>query len=201
LTAVLGRCLPATLDMPVRLLPSSSSDDSASLVRRIRAGDPVAFEALFRDMAPRLIDFTIRYVGSVSAAEDIVQDVFVDVWERRRKLVIETTINAYLHAAVRNRAINYVRRESRHTDLTDDTIVANVPSALQELEAQEINERIVAAIDTLPPRRRIVLLLRLDEEMSYAEIAESMGISIRTVENQLAKAWAMLHDLLADLKS
>jgi RNA polymerase sigma-70 factor, ECF subfamily len=191
---------PLPSDMPVRLLPSNSPDDSASLIRRIRSSDSVAFEVLFRNTAARLIDFAVRYVGSVTAAEDIVQDVFVDLWKRRTNLVVETTIDAYLYAAVRNRALNHIRRESRQTELSDDTLAANVPSAFQELEAQEINERIASAIESLPHRRRIVLLLRLEEGMSYAEIAESMGISIRTVENQLAKAWATLRDQLADLR-
>src|SRR5215207_2149794 len=86
-------------------------------VERIRAGDEAAFEALFRALAPGLCTLVTRYVHSRDIAEEIVQDLFLDIWTRRAELAIDRSIAAYLFGAARNRALNHAKRERRVVDL------------------------------------------------------------------------------------
>src|SRR5215216_5650542 len=87
-------------------------------VERIRAGDEPAFEALFRALAPGLCALVTRYVGARAVAEEIVQDLFLELWTRRSELSIDQSIAAYLFTAARNRALNHRKRERRIIDLT-----------------------------------------------------------------------------------
>src|SRR3954466_1313033 len=82
-------------------------------IERIRAGDEAAFEALFRALAPGLCALVARYVHSRAVAEELVQDLFLDLWTRRSQLAVEQALTSYLYMAARNRALNHLKRDQR----------------------------------------------------------------------------------------
>jgi RNA polymerase sigma-70 factor (ECF subfamily) len=161
---------------------------------RIRAGDESTFEALFHAFVPGLCAFVAGHVGSREVAEEIVQDLFLALWRRREKLVIESSVSNYLYSAARNRAFDWLKRERTARVLRDRVIGTiderdlNAPDESELLELLELQD----AIDHLPPRCRLIFTLSRQHDMTYAEIAESLGLSVRTVEVQIGRALKIL---------
>lgn len=164
--------------------------------------DERSFEALFRGSYAALCSFAHGYVHSREDAEEIVQSVFLKVWSKRDQLEAATSIRAYLFASVRNEALNRsarARLEQRwYEQAATDDLDPN-PTADAALQSSEVTARVRAAIDALPPGAKRVLTLRWEQQLSYAEIAEALGISIKGVENQLSRARQLLRNQLQDL--
>jgi RNA polymerase sigma-70 factor (ECF subfamily) len=155
---------------------------------RIRQGDEEAFERLFRAFAPGLVAFLTRYLRSPPVAEELVQDLFLSLWQKRRDVVIAEAVSSYLFTAARNRAIDHLRRERRTGDRNDaivgwieDTSTPPESALLEVLDLQD-------AITRLPARCRLIFVLSRNQGMSYSEIAQSLGLSVRTVEVQIGRA-------------
>ncbi|HJU66100.1 MAG TPA: RNA polymerase sigma-70 factor [Gemmatimonadaceae bacterium] len=171
----------------------------STLVERIRAGDDGAFEAMFRDYYERLCLFTTGLVRSPETAEEIVQEVFLNIWTNRHGWQVRSGIAAYLYGAARNRALNHLQHlkvERLHEERTVREAQAfhapGVPAADDVLLRQQTAEAVRAAIEQLPERARLAVTLRWQHQLRHAEIAEVMGISVKGVENQLARALVML---------
>lgn len=172
-------------DAPVR--------HDAELVAAIRRGDVRAFERLFREHYQPLCRFAARLVDDASQAEDLVQSVFTTLWANRAAWTVERSERAYLFTAVRNAAFNHRRhrsvrldweRAAAHAALADRPAAPD-PDAI--LARKEMADELARALATLPARCRMVMELRWRDQLSYAEIAEVMGISVKGVENQLAR--------------
>ena len=130
--------------------------------------------------------------------EDLVQDVFYEIWKKRSTLNINISIAAYLRQATRNKTLNYIRDQKidfRNAPPKEELKSKNTP-AVQTLMADDLQQEIDAAIDSLPERCRLVFVLSRFEEMSYQEIANQLGISIKTVEHQIGKALRSLREAL-----
>lgn len=164
----------------------------AELVRRIRAGDERALEAVFKAHYAGMASFVQRFVRSHDLAEELVQDVFLKLWSRREHLAEIETFRTYLFRAARNTALNYLRRAKlerrwREEQGTDDdpptTFAADEGTA-----EQEVMVAVQEAINRLPPRCREIFLLSRDGGLTYAEIARSLEISVKTVETQMGRA-------------
>ncbi len=165
----------------------------------IAAGDRLAFEALFRQHYGPLCAFATGYVKEPDAAEDLVQDLFFRLWLDREKVSITTSTKAYLYASVRNRCLNAVKAGSRMRVLNEEVDDHPADDGRTEDEHTERIARVQAAIGSLPEERRKIFKLSRYEGLKYQEIAERLGISIKTVENQMGKALKTLRDELADL--
>lgn len=157
---------------------------------RIRAGDQAAFEGFFRAWYPRLAEYALRMLGSRDTAEDVVQDLFVALWARRDRWPEAGKLAAYLHRAVRNRSLNQLRRQKtarRWLERVDPDPVA-APVAHTALEHEEMTAVLREALAGLSPRCREVFVLSRDQALTYPEIAETLGISIKTVETLMGRA-------------
>ena len=157
-------------------------------------GDLRAFELLFRREYASLCRFALRYVRDAQAAEDIVQDLFAALWAARGGMDLHAHSRAYLFTAVRNRSLNVRKRElverawSHDEALPDVRALHRRPVQPDEaLETREVHAEVEAAMRALPERLRMVMQLRWQEQMSYAEIAAILSISIKGVENQLSR--------------
>jgi RNA polymerase sigma-70 factor, ECF subfamily len=169
------------------------------VVASLRAGDERALEQLFRTYYSSLCDFAARYVGDGARAEELVQDLFADLWVRRGALQVRDSIRAYLFAAVRNRALNVRKRDAMESDWAQDEAAADIralhthPEPVDAaVERAELRARLDSALAALPERCRLVMHLRWREQMPYADIATVMGISVKGVENQLARGLAAI---------
>jgi RNA polymerase sigma-70 factor, ECF subfamily len=168
-------------------------------LERIRSGDEAAFEALFRAFAPGLCALAARYTASRAVAEELVQDLFLDLWTRRAHLVVDRSLASYLQAAMRNRALNHLRHDRRLVAPREEDRIGDAdPSAPGEselLDALELQD----AIEHLPARCRLIFTLSRRQDMSYGEIAASLGLSIKTVETQMGRALKSLRERLRHL--
>lgn len=166
-------------------------------LERVAKGDEQAFASLFRATYAPLCRHARTYVRTQSAAEDVVDDVFLTVWAQRAQLEVRGSVLNYLHTAVRNRAINQVKRERMETRYALERWTQQAftpprrPAASEvedELQTAELMAMLRSAIDALPPRTRQAYTLFCQREMRYADIAREMGTSVRTVEHQIANA-------------
>jgi RNA polymerase sigma-70 factor (ECF subfamily) len=168
-------------------------------LERIRAGDEAAFEALFRAFAPGLCALAARYTGSRAVAEELVQDLFLDLWTRRTHLVVDRSLASYLQTAMRHRSLNHLRHERRLVAAPAEDRAAepdaSAPGESELLDALELQD----AIEHLPARCRLVFTLSRRQDMSYGEIAASLGLSIKTVETQMGRALKALRERLRHL--
>ena len=130
-------------------------------------------------------------VGDSGTAEDIAQEVFVEVWKRKDAIEINASLKGYLRRTAVNKTLNHLRKKKLELDDGGDELGAvsyDGASSQQKLEAQDLKEIIHKTIDSLPERCRIIFGLSRFEELSYREISEKLDISIKTVENQMSKA-------------
>jgi RNA polymerase sigma-70 factor (family 1) len=165
----------------------------APRIERIRAGNEAEFEELFHAHYAALCAFAYRFTGSSHAAEEIVQAVFVDLWEQRERLRVHTSLRAYLYAATRNRALDarkHEQVEARWAEQSWAEDFSRQPNSDAQLmmEANEASEALHAAIAKLPERARLIVTLRWLRGLKPPEIAEALGISVKGVEIQITRA-------------
>lgn len=172
--------------------------DSSVDIRLLTGGDEKEFQILFIDYYPLLISFAKRYVEVQSVAEDIVQDVFVKVWEIRESLCEVENLSAYLYQMVRFKCFNYLRAEKVRREVAE--------SFTEEMNGVEINEYIkdetfrlvMNALECLPARNRDIFS-RTIQGYSAKEIAEELGIAVETVKKQKQIARRILKEKLGNL--
>lgn len=176
--------------------------EPAELLDAIRRGDPDAFETVARDHAPRLFRLALRLTGCRDDAEDLVQETLVRALPALRKFEGRAAVSTYLFRALgnlwknrlrskkRSRLVDWFRAGGRRDDEDAPGLDPpdHAPSPLERLEAKDRAEEVREAVSGLAPKRRLVLLLREVEEMSYEEIAEVTGVPIGTVRSRLARA-------------
>lgn len=181
--------------------PSNRTDQAAdiALLARLREGDEAAFDTIFRTWYEQLVALGDRMVRDRAAAEEIVQEVMLELWRRRDRLAADGSPQAYLYTATRNRALNYlrhlrVRAKGEPFLLPDEAAPEHADSGAVE---SEIETAIRGAISELPPRCREVFELSRIQGLKYSEIAQTLGVSVKAVEAQIGKALKLLRDRLA----
>jgi RNA polymerase sigma-70 factor (ECF subfamily) len=166
---------------------------------RIRAGDEGAFDAIFRAHYPHLVRMAESVVRERALAEEIAQDVMLELWRRRESLNVEQTFRAYLIRATRNRALNHIRHQrivAREAALAALESPSS-PSAEEDLLGVELERAVRDAIDGLSENCREVFQLSRVNGLKYAEIASTLEISVKTVEKRMGQALSELRDSLA----
>ena len=179
--------------------------DDRTLLAQLRAGEENAIALLFERYYEALCAFAVAYTSSSAEAEEVVEDVFLHLWEARERLEIRDSVKGYLYMATRNRALNHarhVRAERRWIDAAwqpDDPpgMGQALPSVEDDLHAAEFVRAVRDAVDRLPPRCRQVFLLHRQHGLTYIEIGTALEISPRTVENLIARSLRHLRKGLA----
>ena len=163
--------------------------------------DKPAFEHLFKTFFPGLVLFALKYVPDQDTAKEIVHNVFINLWEKRESVDTSTSLKSYLFKSVHNRSLNHIRDRKKFD--SDETLLERLDSdayadASDHLEEQELEQKILDALQSLPERCREVFMLNRFDGLKYAEIAEKLGISVKTVEAQMSKALKILREQLVD---
>jgi len=172
--------------------PAPLSATDATLVRRIHDGDTDAFEALFRTEYAGLVTYLIRMVGTTWDAEELVQAVFVQLWERRSAFAPRTSVRTYLYGAARHAALNHFRAARRPAPPAGTASAAAPPLADVQVEVSELEHAAIVAMSQLPPRAREIWMLHREHGLTVPEIAAHLGISPNTVKTQLARSLAAI---------
>jgi RNA polymerase sigma-70 factor (family 1) len=171
------------------------------IVNSMRQGDRSSFETMFRTWYNPLCNYALSFLGSREEAEEIVQNVFVQFWEKRYEIEIETSLKSYLYRAVRNTCFNVLKHEKvkrEHERYALEKNDNHSSHAGTTLLAQELEVKISQALKCLPEQCAIIFKMSRFEELKYAEIAEKLGLSIKTVENQMGKALRIMREQLKD---
>ena len=171
--------------------------DENTLLQHIVKGDRNAFDTLVGGYYAPLTVFASRLIGYSRAAEDIVQDAFVHIWEHRSRLNNTTHLRNYLYLIVHNYAVDYLRISARRHSLTRDVVMPD-DDVLAEYIRVETSRMLYAAVESLPPRTAEIMKLTL-EGMKQESIAEQMGITLATVKAQKAEGIKKLQKVLGTL--
>ena len=161
----------------------------------LKAQDDKAIELLFDNYFEYLCNVVNRVIHDRGYAEDIIQEIFFEIWRKRETINIQTSLRAYLRRAAVNRSLNHLRKQRMKFEEDEEVVLdikASNVSGQMEMEKDELQKRIFVIIDALPLKCKIVFGMSRFENMSYQEIADSLGISIKTVENQISKALRIL---------
>lgn len=171
-----------------------------SLMQRIAfSDDQQAFKELFQRYYSYLLYFSNSFVKCKEAAEEIVEDVFVSLWNKRKNLPDISNLRIYLYVAVKNLSLNYLQRRGYPFEDLDQLDVSSVsfsPTPEHLIVASEMLQAINKAVSELPPRCRIVYKLVKEDGLRYKEVADILQISPRTVENHIATA---LHKIAKEI--
>lgn len=167
----------------------------------LKEGNETAFEMIFRTYYQPLCQYAYSFLNDRDEAEEVVQAAFINIWDKRTQIEIQTSMKSYLYRMVRNSCLNVIKHEKVkkqhvahemfHGEATHEGVSQSVISS--ELEA-----RITEAMKVLPEQCRLVFQLSRFEELKYSEIAEQLNISIKTVENQMGKALKIMREQLKD---
>jgi RNA polymerase sigma-70 factor (ECF subfamily) len=171
---------------------------SDEILQALKNGERGAFDRLFEAYYGPLVLFATGILNDVAAAEDVVQEGFVDFWSRGRFEGVTGSLENYMFHAVKNGALKYIRgqrrRELRHEHLARETRHDSPP----EEEAALETERLYAAIHRLPDERRRVFMMICVEGLKYQEVADRLDISVNTVKKQMGRAFLFLREALKD---
>jgi RNA polymerase sigma-70 factor (family 1) len=170
------------------------------LFERVKQDNEQALEQLFRKYYAQLVRFAREIVKSKDQAEDMVQEVFVKIWDRRDSLTINSQVKSYLFVAVKNHCFNQLKLNERKywmEDGMEDDIRIATTEAHSKLDTQQLEQRIRSAIEALPPKCGLIFKMSRFEEKTYKEIAEILDLSVKTVENQMGKALMLMRQSLS----
>lgn len=173
----------------------------SELVRQIQSGEAAAFDELMQRYKRPVVNFIFRMLGNAEDADDIAQDVFVRVYQNLDTWRPETKFSTWLFALARNAAIDRIRWRSRHRteSIESEPEIAASSGTSEAVDAREIGNQIAAAVAKLPEDQKTAILLSEYQGMSYAEIADVMRCSEKSVESRLYRAKQTLRTALHHL--
>ena len=168
----------------------------------LKNGDEQVFESIFREFYAPLCLHARRYLIDPDIAEEVVQDMFFKMWDRRDSLTINSSLAAYLYKSVTNHALNYLKYQKHIQKYqeyvgfrTDDNVSISAHDALVN---SDLEKELLRLIKSMPERRRMIFEMSRHEGLRYNDIAEKLGISVKTVEVQMSKALEFMRNKLRD---
>ncbi len=178
------------------------SDQDLETFQQIRGGDLIAYERFFKKHYAEVVRYNHRFVRDTVAAEEIAQEVFMYLWEKRETINIQSSLTSYLFQAAKNRSINYLRLELPKLQSQYDISEMELGQSNQsnDTDRTDLVEKLVKqAVDALPKKCKEVFVLSRNAGLTYEEIAEELDLSKKTVENQMSIALKKLRESLKDV--
>jgi len=163
----------------------------SEIAGRIRKGDKGQFESLFRSSYVSLVKYARTLIRDQDTAEEIVQDLFVRLWQEREKINIESSLNGYLFRAVHNRCLHHIEHikvVERHAEEISAGQPETTEDPLEILHYKDLQARVARILERLPERCSIIFCMSRFEGLKYNEIAEKLSVSVKTVEANMGRA-------------
>jgi len=178
-----------------------NSTPDIDLFKKVKKDDLISYEIIFKKYYQEIFRFAFNYLRDKETAEEIAQEVFLYIWEKRKKIEIQTTLKTYLYSATKNKCLNYLRLElpklQATSDVEDIQLVVSNNIHSDEGERERLKKYVDKAIDNLPKKCRHIFVLSRNAGMTYEEIAQELDLSKKTVENQMGIALKKLRESLA----
>lgn len=166
------------------------------LLLLLRKGDRVAFYNIYERYCKRLYGFVLRYIKQEDDAEEIVQDVFVKLWEARDKIDVYASFDSFLFTIAYNTTMSLFRKrikEKKYLDyLKSIQQIESAPNVIEEIHFNELNANVQALLDQLTPRQKEIFLLSREEGLKHDEIAKKLGVSVNTVKKHMTNTLSFL---------
>ncbi|NJK95764.1 MAG: RNA polymerase sigma-70 factor [Bacteroidales bacterium] len=182
--------------------------DENKLLDDFRNNDLEAFEHFFKTNQPQMVAFAHKFLDDWETSRDIVQEIFLNLWENKNNLTINISLRAYLFTAVKNQCANYIKHKSIEQKYSDKTMIEfskmesdyymNTDEPFHKLYEKELNNKIKQSINSLPEQCRHTFELSRYNGLKSHEIAKKLEVSVRTVETQIYRALKTLKESLKD---
>ena len=197
-SGVLPPRLAARFASAFPLIDLTDANDRA-LLDRLRGGDHTAFDIIFRQWYEPVVRSANRVLRDSGVAEDLSQDVFLELWRRRETLAPDSSVAGYLMQSVRNRSLNHLRHLAvqKKSVVFVEALSEPAERADAQAHAGELHTALIDAIGDLPPRTREVFLLSRERGLRYSEIADQLGVTVKAVEANMSRALRILRERLA----
>jgi RNA polymerase sigma-70 factor (ECF subfamily) len=163
----------------------------SEIIRRIRHGDKGQFESLFRSSYVSLVRYARSIIKDQDAGEEIVQDLFLRLWQEREKIKIESSLNGYLFRAVHNRCLHWIghnRIIEKHAQEMAYRQTSSVETPSEIIQYKELQAKIARILEKLPERCGKIFCMNRFDGLKYSEIADKLSISVKTVEADMGRA-------------
>jgi len=174
------------------------SVENAQLNIRLQTGDSAAYEDLFKQTFPRMLGYCKLFIQDQAQANDLVQECFVKLWEKRSTIKSTQSVESLLFVMLRNKCLNYLRDQKSHYSEKDiESVQENELQHLYQLdfigkEEKSIEERLIEAlresVDQLPEKRKLIFIKTKIEGKKNKDVAEELGVSVKAVEKHLHQA-------------
>lgn len=174
----------------------------SDIIEGVKSGDKRFFDLVFKNYYSGLLSFAKDYLRSQEAAQEIIQDLFLFLWENKEKVQIKTSLKAYLYRSVHNRCLTFLRDSASQNRLQFDHIKGNANLLIEEISetvfdrafAEHAEKELEETIESLPEQCRKIFRLNRYEKLTYPQIAEKLGISLSTVKTQMSRAMNTLYE-------
>jgi len=169
----------------------------ASICEKLKRDNKEALQYLFDQHYTKLVHYALKITSDAESSEEMVQDVFVSVWNNRKKLEVKS-FYAYLSRAVRNKCITYVQSAMKHQKESIENVMyaSKDNDSQQDMEFDELADALKEAENLLPKQTRLVFSLSRHSEMTYNEISKELDISVKTVEYHISKAFKLMREFI-----
>ena len=172
------------------------SKSNKELLLLIQKDDRIAFYNIYERYCKRLYGFVIRYIKQKEDAEEIVQEVFVKIWESRNKVDIYSSFEAFIFTIAYNTTISLLRKRTNEKKYLEHLKslqqFTNAPDLIDEIHFNELNDRVKVLLNELTPRQKEIFQLSREEGLTHDEIAKKLDISVNTVKKHMVNTLAFL---------
>ena len=182
--------------------PTYETYTDAQLVDKIKADDQAAFQYIFKRYYQELCNFALSYLKVEITSEEVVQEMFISIWEKRQKLKIQSSFKAYLFVSVKNRSLNYLNSKTAqvskksHSTSSENPIQISDDSPDDNMKDAELQALVSKAIQSLPARCQEIFKLNRIEGLSYQQVADHLNLSKKTIEAQMGIAFKKLREYI-----
>lgn len=173
--------------------------DPSEVTSELKTGNLKTFEMIFNQYYQPLVQYGNTIMKDRDEAEDLVQQVFISVWEKRENIEVHTSLRALLYKAVHNACLNRIKQQKvRREHISSPELAQPAHVHTDPLQEKELEHRIEAAISLLPEQCAKIFRLSRFEQLKYQEIADKLGLSVKTIENQMGKALKLMRESLRE---
>jgi RNA polymerase sigma-70 factor (ECF subfamily) len=170
-------------------------------MQEIKADNMFAFDVLYKKYCKKVYKFGYSILKSTEESENLMQDVFLNLWENRHKVEKDSSIKSYVFTITYNSAISIIRKKTRESEFVEylkSLQEINEEPANVKLEYDELAKKLDDIIQKLPPRQKEVYILHRVEGLKYSEIAERLHISVNTLENHMSRELKTIREKLGN---
>ena len=178
-------------------MKNKTKANTTQLQIQLAEGNQAALKQLYDDFGERLLHFAFAIIHNREQAEEIVSDVFIQVWHKRERIATIENLTWYLYITTKNISLNYLRKEHKQKNIDIESVSLPYytiePTAIDHLATSELVQCITKAINDLSPKCRLIFKLVKEDGLQYKEVASLLNLSAKTIENQMGIALKKLY--------